>query len=851
MEVDSNYKHILTACQDRNIRVYSTQNAKHTKTFKGSHSDEGSLIKVSLDLSGIYIATSCTDKTLSVYDYYSNECMARMYGHSELVTGLKFTNDCKHLISASGDGCVFVWQVPHDMIVTMQARLSQQALRSGHQPIPRPLSNPFTDAILDHPPPLTEQFGSPPNNMFIEDAPVTPGYRFSDVGQLPQWAKRKPTEDQSSSPVLGSSPSQSQNFGGPPKPRGRWGQKGQFDEALDLRNIVDSPLNSTYSSDKSGLHHANNNNTPTSGYNSGSSKDVYSNAYLSEDSSIDSGRENRRDITFPQHKKISETKALNSLNSESNTEHDGDVEDISDGERTSSEHGMVYYPTAAPSTPTDFKINEIDVNELRKSVRRQKQEKQGLSIAVQLQLQSAASTGTGTGTSDDEDEGSTPSGDNADRSLASTLGGSSESIPQQTSSTFLQAALDGPASLSDKERVQSRKSISAMHNNDAKITTSISKSYANNKKEELMKVINEAKAKLENVGYRSGLRASQSISDLSHSMSPAGGGGGIGRMQRIGGNPRSLISAQDSDESSIRRACSLSDLSMGKATNYKPVPSSRSTIQQRTAPKRSTSSVGKGGASLASGMGVRSVSVGMLNQASDSEPEPPTRGGLLKPTISSQNKVNGTNSGGLGGGGGKYVNPRSAAGIINRRKGLQSAYSSVNIASTAQDESSSEESPTSTVSTVMTKPAVPPRPRSIALEHKRIANVNASLNAKKAPSTNMEMETMIKDGDLDNADLTNQLCSNIINQLVQTTTSVIQLHQRLKSNDESGGGSGRNNSLMIKELENAVIMTQNMLTKVTNRNIGGDSINLNNSTSMYEKCNDILNQVQKHVNNNG
>ncbi|XP_039453614.1 uncharacterized protein LOC120432460 isoform X3 [Culex pipiens pallens] len=1734
MEVDSNYKHILTACQDRNIRVYSTQNAKHTKTFKGSHSDEGSLIKVSLDLSGIYIATSCTDKTLSVYDYYSNECMARMYGHSELVTGLKFTNDCKHLISASGDGCVFVWQVPHDMIVTMQARLSQQALRSGHQPIPRPLSNPFADAILEHHQPGQEQFGSPPNNLFIEDAPVTPGYRFSDVGQLPQWAKRKPTEDQSNSPVLGSSPSQNQPFGGPPKPRGRWGQKGQFDEALDLRNIVDSPLNTTYSSEKAALHHANNNNTPTSGYNSGSSKDVYSNAYLSEDSSIDSGRENRRDVTFL-HKKISETKALNSLNSESNTEHDGDVEDISDGERTSSEHGMVYYPTAAPSTPTDFKINEIDVNELRKSIRRQKLEKQGLSIAVQLQMQSAASTGTGTGTSDDEDEGSTPSGDNADRSLASTLGGSSESIPQQTSSTFLQAALDGPASLSDKERVQSRKSLSAMHNNnDAKITTSISKSYANNKKEELMKVINEAKAKLENVGYRSGLRASQSISDLSHSMSPAGGATGLGRMQRLdyscpyrnyvpaaavppqgapnshnylncaaprsrlvqncaminqiqqelppypknlgiyavkageggsdeeeetvvrpdklelpelppvpadklrkhpgilknykscpvspvheeqewsmvssqdpeagpsnesgrtqrqrqgrhsmyyedaktildmihsdtekmikeitskygdldemeanvperqpaietgepkrlevvnktleglkhtarkerhehgflseddpnfssdsledcsldldvgktepsrskrntcakhgakpvvpprpaaislpkrsvsdyfmydsfqqpvpyrnvslsdildddkmsadnrfletqrhssasfflgqqypdrksqesilsddygsggvsfcnsmesilsddsecksaplevlfgrfkrdrnysanyeykveacsnsksygsspnagsgfdyymqgsyfnapesyaydnleparriaesrspqhkrqgapgmptsisyprfisssalaaaaeededfipsltskaaqyggatvkslskdfanqrkqmnsnpmyacndgnelfvrktvnatnqitrsdifgneasvyvmkkscsfeiemggrriarnskkfeqnlqrfeqerqlsdryqfggtlemdyvphkppvahrrsasmkgrgrarskekfntiigqmsgvgedgklrdfvnkdympkdtstascsrthkkdpseeksfeiyvaekgvceddnmdslelltkpdlhkensvdslddthqtdipvkgssqlehlidfnllssveynkfldiekkidiinklveleerkleqervtkehrmrpfecdsrqkgyvksltenfdkiakeaqeeleneknwhlavrakmkrnfslpdvlegakfqsmdfrdedygddeddeddddlykqkdeeelsekdehslgggggggggeGGNPRSLISAQDSDESSIRRACSLSDLSMGKAANYKPVPSSRSTVQ-RTVPKRSTSSVGKGGASLSSGMGLRSVSVGMLNQASDSEPEPPSsRGGLMKPTISSQNKVNGSTPVGNGGGsGGKYINPRSAAGIISRRKGLQSAYSSVNISSAGQDESSSEESPTSTVSPAPTKPAVPPRPRSIAMEHKRIANVNATLNAKKAvPSTNMEMETMIKDGDLDNADLTNQLCSNIINQLVQTTTSVIQLHQRLKSNDESGGGSGRNNSLMIKELENAVIMTQNMLTKVTNRNLGGD---LNNSTSMYEKCNDILNQVQKHVNNSG
>lgn len=40
------------------------------------------------------------------------------------------------------------------------------------------------------------------------------------------------------------------------------------------------------------------------------------------------------------------------LNFESNNEHDGDVEDISDGERTSSDHGMMFYPTVAPGTPT-------------------------------------------------------------------------------------------------------------------------------------------------------------------------------------------------------------------------------------------------------------------------------------------------------------------------------------------------------------------------------------------------------------------------------------------------------------------------------------------------------------------
>jgi mitogen-activated protein kinase binding protein 1 len=43
----------------------------------------------------------------------------------------RFTPDCQHLISASGDGCIFVWRVPHDMVVTMRARLAQQAIRLG------------------------------------------------------------------------------------------------------------------------------------------------------------------------------------------------------------------------------------------------------------------------------------------------------------------------------------------------------------------------------------------------------------------------------------------------------------------------------------------------------------------------------------------------------------------------------------------------------------------------------------------------------------------------------------------------------------------------------------------------
>lgn len=103
----------------------------------------------------------------------------------------------------------------------------------------------------------------------------------------------------------------------------------------------------------------------------------------------------------------------------------------------------------------------MNEDELRKSVRRQKFEKSGLQLTPSALSGNGsshtASTGTGTGTSDTEDEGSTPSAENAERSLASTLGGSSENLPQ-TSNSFLHAALpEGPGLASPMERGTSSK----------------------------------------------------------------------------------------------------------------------------------------------------------------------------------------------------------------------------------------------------------------------------------------------------------------------------------------------------------------------------------------------------------
>ena len=86
------------------FRIYNIKNGKQKKCYKGSLGDDGTLIRVQLDPTGMYVGTSCSDKNLYLYDFFSGECMGSMSGHSEIPTGIKFANDLKHVISVGGDG---------------------------------------------------------------------------------------------------------------------------------------------------------------------------------------------------------------------------------------------------------------------------------------------------------------------------------------------------------------------------------------------------------------------------------------------------------------------------------------------------------------------------------------------------------------------------------------------------------------------------------------------------------------------------------------------------------------------------------------------------------------------------
>ncbi|CAL7952423.1 unnamed protein product [Xylocopa violacea] len=876
MEVDSGQKHVLTACQDRNIRVYNVATGKHSKTFKGSVGEDGSLIKVVLDASGIYVATSCTDKTLCVYDYYSGECMATMLGHSELVTGLRFSPDCRNLVSASGDGCIFVWRVPRDMVVTMQARLAQQAMRAGKRP-PQ-VNGTGIDIQLDN-----ETFGSPPPEFLDPNANPTSqsvgvDYRFS-VGQLPLWAKKQiNTTNADETATLGSNVRPL----GVDLPKGRWAQRVQQGDGITVKSVYDSdevipfpPPRGAIDSDGGGGGGGSKDSSIDSGTETKCSSDYRRETIIikrEEDETVfqpcpDSYRELADEtkqviggnVTITRGSNITELtrqsrsrhhtddSSLGSFKFEDHesTEHDGDVEDYSEGENgtTGSEksHRLMYYPPPEDTVSNQFTVNAMDVEELRRSQRRQKKPRNGES--------GRASELTASGSQDDSDSEGGASTPSAERNPLSMLSeASSEGFDQLAKQSHREKYLKNAfESLSGAEEPTNRTakttSISSQFHgrlsgggdnggNGGKIrnaavvnATKQARGDADvaKKREELQRRIEETRRKLQSVGYKSSLKTSQSISDLSSHI-----------------------------PEKHHRPNRLSTVS-GKVGNKNANASARSGLGSANSGNQSRHASTKNHSSHMT----RSSSVGVLNQ-SDSESDVGAgngRGwnnqtgnnrmsGLMRPTISSQNKIN------------HQIKTSSSSNSnlpsVLRRRGMQGAYSSVNLSQVGNQEDSSSEDTSSNGNGG--KPALPPRPRSISIDHSvanlslagttvrrsgsttiitngRSGNTAIGQNASRISSANRNQldpspqELPVKDTDraidVASAELSSQLCNTIADELTRTADNVVQLYKRLTiDNEDDPSRTSIDRDTMLRGLESSVNETMRTLRLVVS---GGES----------------------------
>ncbi|XP_045468500.1 mitogen-activated protein kinase-binding protein 1 isoform X2 [Harmonia axyridis] len=771
MEVDANQKHVLTACQDRNVRVYSVNSGKNTKCFKGSGGDDGTLIKVSLDRSGIYVATSCTDKSLSIYDYYSGECMATMCGHSELAAGLRFTNDCRRLISASGDGCIFVWKIPHDMVVTMHARLSQQAMRQGKS----------VDEFCE-------------DYEFNENAAQDFSYRFS-VGNLPQWAKKHVTGDSSQPPSMTKNVAQ---------PRGKWAQRAE--NVLHSDTFVPS-VPHIITSDKR--------------FDSDGSKD----------SSLESTTETRKEISA--FKEISSSRTVITSRLESrrrgDTMSDTGFESAAHDADIDSDHDYknLYYPAQADSpSGSEFTVTNIDADELRKSQRKKKENKVALNVKLpQPNFDSNDSD-------DDEDDASTPSGDNTDRNPMSLFSVSSESLDQLASrEKFFQTTFESMSG-AETELTPRKTSISSKfltrsveRNSDAINAVKQAKTDPETMKvrQELHKRIAETKKKLESVGHSTPLRYSQSIHDLSH----------IPERDKWQTNKQQANYLDESSpDSSLRRSCSLSDLSMQKATNYKRKnePISGKKAPPSHVPRNNTRYVKNNAIT-------RSRSSGGLNQSdSDNDSHDKKVSRLMRPTISSHNKINNKN-------------------LQNRKK---QSYSTNNLNTVGVDNISTSDEELEPV----VKPVVPPRNRQGSFENghpsvvpRRFLNNKEKMRANRhtihferlptleASMTSDDLNLTSENADQTLVELSNNKSEEVISQLTVAANNVVELYNRLNDSEITGDSSGdsADREDAVRKLELSIVRTHKVLHDCIFKKLKQNNGNIDvNQTDTVKKLNDLV-----------
>ncbi|XP_047038926.1 mitogen-activated protein kinase-binding protein 1 isoform X3 [Helicoverpa zea] len=824
MEVDAGGRHILTACQDRNVRVYSAAHGRHTKTFRGTTAEDGTLIKVALDNSGIYLATSSTDKILSVYDYYSGECMATMYGHSEIVTGLKFTPDCQHLISASGDGCIFVWRVPHDMVVTMRARLAQQAIRQGKKVTAPSNGMSGLDSESD------SHFGSPPRELPYEEnkftTPVVPDYTLR-IGRLPTWAKKSLGDEA----VAGESPAPD------PPARGKWAtrinpnteKRGDSDGSKD--SSLDSGTDTRYiekrkdaTSVKQRPKSLNLSQLPRvealfRNFDATMRKtyDILTISPRVEKVTINLSKSRATETRTRHHTDDSSLGSFKYEDQES-TEHDGDIEDISDGERTSSsERGnrTTYYPgNNDDETPGEFMVNAMDAEELRESMRRSKR----WTGEARLELPPPHAKLSGTPQDSDDDEVSTPSGDNTERN---PLSGSCESLDTAgRREKYIKSAFDSLSGAEmDATLTGGNTSLSAQHLSRAPAppprpspaprTPRTPDPEAARRREELNRRILETRRQLESVAFRSNLKSSQSTTDLSYIPEKDSSRRNRPVSMAIPSNSRpyanrNQLSASDREEETtgMRRAISLSDL----AAKPMPAPRTPQASSKPSTPQNGNNSKSPGNFvrpapryNNKSNM-TRSSSVGVLNQSdSESDPQPSRQQssrpqGLMRPTISSMNK---------------------AAANTARRRGLANAYSAVSLATGANEESSSEADERNNGE----GPVARPRASSVDHSQRRIGRSGSErdlsakareVTARLTSNTRQRPKETPADANLSSS----QLCSALTEQLTKTACKVVQLYASLQREPNAAAD--------ISGLEAAILETQKVLRSAVNRTQNGD-----------------------------
>ncbi|CAK9082752.1 unnamed protein product [Durusdinium trenchii] len=104
-----NGQYIMTASQDKSVRLWNPHSGKHIKKFAGCHNQEVNDVLIAADNSKF---VSCgSDKLIFQWDVTSGQVVRKFSGHDRKVNALAFGPKEEVLLSASHDKTVRIWDL--------------------------------------------------------------------------------------------------------------------------------------------------------------------------------------------------------------------------------------------------------------------------------------------------------------------------------------------------------------------------------------------------------------------------------------------------------------------------------------------------------------------------------------------------------------------------------------------------------------------------------------------------------------------------------------------------------------------------------------------------------------------
>mmetsp|Transcript_8234 Transcript_8234/g.34566 ORF Transcript_8234/g.34566 Transcript_8234/m.34566 type:complete len:1256 (-) Transcript_8234:111-3878(-) len=139
MDIDTRTNSVVFSGKDKKLSTHSIVSGKANHPAQKTKKSTGDILKLALDASGQFAATSSTDKGVRLYDLAANAgkrsapaaCLAEAFATAEIMPALAVVPSSSHVLTVSGGGCIFIWKIADAVRERMQTAMGAGPLEAA------------------------------------------------------------------------------------------------------------------------------------------------------------------------------------------------------------------------------------------------------------------------------------------------------------------------------------------------------------------------------------------------------------------------------------------------------------------------------------------------------------------------------------------------------------------------------------------------------------------------------------------------------------------------------------------------------------------------------------------------